>query len=49
MSAVVKYLSFIFVRITWIGSIGQLQLDSPGSEFKYLASGTFLIILFSLR
>ena len=38
MSAVVKYLPFIFVRITWIGSIGQLHLDSSMSELIHLAS-----------
>ena len=40
MSAVVKYLPFIFVKISWIGSIGQLHLDSSMSELRYLASRT---------
>ena len=40
MSAVVKYLPFIFVRITCIDSIGQLYLDSSMSELRYLASRT---------
>ena len=40
MSAVVKYLPFIFVETTWIGSIGQLPLDSSISELRYLASRT---------
>ena len=38
MSAVVKYLPFIFVKITWIGSIGHLHLVSSMSELRYLAS-----------
>ena len=28
------------MRITWIGSIGQLHLDSSISELRYLASRT---------
>ena len=40
MSAVVKYLPFIFVEITWIGSVGTLHLDSSISELRYLASRT---------
>ena len=36
-----KYLPFIFVKITWIGSIGQLHFDSSISELRYLASETF--------
>ena len=40
MSAVVKFLPFIFVRTTWIGSIGQLHLDSSMSELIYPASRT---------
>ena len=40
MSAVVKYSPFIFVKITLIGSIGQLDLDSSISELRYLASRT---------
>ena len=35
-----KYLSFIFVKITCIGSIGQLHFDSSISELRYLASKT---------
>ena len=35
-----KYLPFIFVRITSIGSMGQLQFDSSISELRYLASKT---------
>ena len=40
MSAVVKYLPFIFVKITWIVSIGQLHLDSSMTELRNLASRT---------
>ena len=40
MSAVVKYLPFIFVRITSIGSLGQLHLDSSINELKYQATRT---------
>ena len=40
ISAVVKYLLFIFVKITWIGSIGQLHLESSMNELRYLASRT---------
>ena len=40
MSAVVKYFPLIFVKITCIGSIGQLHLDSSISELRYLASRT---------
>ena len=36
-----KYLPFIVVRISWIGSIGQLHLDSSMSEVRYLASEIF--------
>ena len=35
-----KYLTFIFVKITWIGSIGQLHFDSSISELRYLAFKT---------
>ena len=35
-----KYLPFIFVKITCIGSIGQLHFDSSFSELRYLASKT---------
>ena len=35
-----KYLPFIFVKITCIGSIGQLHFDSSISELRYLASKT---------
>ena len=35
-----KYLAFIFVRITCFGSLGQLHLDSLLSELRYLASRT---------
>ena len=38
---VVKYLPFIFVKITCIGSMGQLHFDSSFSELRYLASKTF--------
>ena len=38
MSAVAKYFPLIFVKITCIGSIGQLHLDSSISELRYLAS-----------
>ena len=40
MSAVVKYFPFIFVKITCIGSIGQLHFDSSINELRYLASKT---------
>ena len=40
ISAVVKYFPFIFVKITCIGSIGQLHFDSSISELRYLASKT---------
>ena len=40
MSAIVKYLPFIFVKITCIGSMGQLHFDSSISELRYLASKT---------
>ena len=40
MSGVVKYLPFIFVKITWVGSIGQLHLDSSMVELRYQASRT---------
>ena len=40
MSAVVKYLPFIFVGITWNGSMGQLHLDSSIRKLRYLASRT---------
>ena len=40
MSGVVKYFPFIFVKITCIGSIGQLQFDSSISELRYLVSKT---------
>ena len=33
-----KYLPFIFVKKTCIGSIGQLHFDSSISELRYLAS-----------
>ena len=36
-----KYLPFIFVKITCMGSIGQLYFDSSISELRYLASKTF--------
>ena len=42
ISAVVKCFSLIFVKITCIGSIGQLHLDSSISELRYLASRTTL-------
>ena len=35
-----KYLPFIFVKRTCIGSIGQLHFDSSISELRYLASKT---------
>ena len=35
-----KYLPFIFVKITCMGSIGQLHFDSSISELRYLASKT---------
>ena len=35
-----KYLPFIFVRITCIGSMGQLHFDSSIIELRYLASKT---------
>ena len=35
-----KYLPFIFVKITCIGSMGQLDFDSSISELRYLASRT---------
>ena len=38
--AVVKFCLFILVWITWIGSIGKLNLDSSMSELRYLASKT---------
>ena len=38
-----KYLQFSFVRITWIGLIGQLHLDSSISELRYLESRTIFI------
>ena len=41
MSAAVKYFPFIFVRVFWIGSLGQLHLGSSLSELRYLASRTF--------
>ena len=40
ISAVAKYLPFIFVRITSKGSMGQLHFDSSISELRYLASRT---------
>ena len=40
MSAVVKYLPFIFVKITCIGSMGQLHFDSSINELRYLESKT---------
>ena len=40
ISAVVKYFPFIFVKITCIGSIGQLHFDSSIGELRYLASKT---------
>ena len=40
MSAVVKYFPLIFVKITCIGSMGQLHLDSSIKELRYLASKT---------
>ena len=40
MSAVGKYLPFIFVRITWIGSLGQLLLDWSMRELRSLAYRT---------
>ena len=40
MSAVVKYLPFIFVKITCIGSMCELHFDSSISELRYLASKT---------
>ena len=40
ISAVVKYFPFVFVKITCIGSIGQLHFDSSISELRYLASKT---------
>ena len=40
ISAVVKYFPYIFVKITCIGSIGQLHFDSSISELRYLASKT---------
>ena len=36
----VKYFPFIFVKITCIGSMGQLHFDSSMSELRYLASRT---------
>ena len=35
-----KYFPFIVVKITCIGSIGQLHFDSSISELRYLASKT---------
>ena len=35
-----KYLPFIFVKITCMGSIGQLHFYSSISELRYLASKT---------
>ena len=35
-----KYCPFIFVKITCIGSIGQLHFDSSISELRHLASKT---------
>ena len=35
-----KYFPFIFVKITCIGSIGQLHFDSSISDLRYLASKT---------
>ena len=35
-----KYLPFIFVKITCIGSMGRLHFDSSISELRYLASKT---------
>ena len=35
-----KNLPFIFVKITCIGSVGQLHFDSSFSELRYLASKT---------
>ena len=35
-----KYLPFIFVKITCIVSMGQLHFDSSISELRYLASKT---------
>ena len=35
-----KYLPFIFVKITCMGSIGQLNFDSSINELRYLASKT---------
>ena len=40
ISAVVKYFPLIFVRITCIGSIGQLHFDSSINELRYLESRT---------
>ena len=40
ISAVAKYFPFIFVKITCIGSIGQLHFDSSIGELRYLASKT---------
>ena len=40
MPAVVKYFPLIFFKITCMGSIGQLHLDSSISELRYLASKT---------
>ena len=37
-----KYFPLIFVKITCIGSIGQLHLDSSISELRCLASRTIL-------
>ena len=35
-----KYLPFIFVKITCMGSIGQLHFDSSIDQLRYLASKT---------
>ena len=40
MSAVVKYLPFIFNIYLCYGSMGQLHFDSSISELRYLASKT---------
>ena len=40
MSVVVKHFPLIFVKITCMGSIGQLHLDSSVNELRYLASKT---------
>ena len=35
-----KYLPFIFVKITCMGSIGQFHFDSSISELRHIASKT---------